>query len=932
MAKQATSGRTTLKLSRALKVLGDCTSTLVNAESEQQIFEDICRIVVSSGAYRMAWVGVAEMDAGKRVRPIAQSGFEDGYLETITITWDESSLGYGPTGTAVRTGQAQVNQNVLVNPKMTPWRADAVKRGYQSSIALPFIADGGMRWVLTVYAAEIDAFEPGETKLLQNLVDNLSFGIAALHTRIERERAMKELEFKNTVLLTQQETSLDGILVVDEHAKIVSFNRRFIELWNIPECLANAGDDVAVLEVVARRTAKADAFLGKVRDLYTSKEATSHDEIELIDGRVIDRYSAPVVSRDGSYSGRIWYFRDITERKQSENRIARLARIHTVLSGINSAIVRIADRGVLFREVCRTAVEQGGFGMAWIGMIEPRRTQIVPMACAGLETEPFLVLVPMDGDSPHGTDEILCAIREQRAVFNNDFASGAVTGSEFRKRAIRRGYGSAIALPLVVNGTTVGVFVLCGYDANFFDDTELQLMNEIAGDISFALNHIEKQEQVNILAYYDALTGLPNRALFAERLSERLRLSKHSERKFAVAVLDIERFRYLNGMFSRSFGDALLKQVADLLAEACGEDRTVARIGADIFAFILDQIEEIDVAQFISQNIVGCFARPFHIDGQDLRISVRLGISVFPRDGISAEALYKNAESAVFRAKEAKEQAVFYSHEMNARAAEAMELETRLRKAIAEEQFVLYYQPVIDSVTGAVAGLEALIRWQDPERGLILPGEFIPILEETGLILQVGDWTIQKALADYQRWRSQGLNPPRIAVNVSAVQLRRKDFVSSLENAIGILASPDHGLNLEITESVIMTNVEENIEKLNAVKKMKIGIAIDDFGTGYSSLQYLARLPVDSLKIDRSFVSRIADFPNDMAIVATIIALAHTLHLDVIGEGIEVEKQADLLRRLNCDMMQGFLFAKPSPPSRIETLLEGQLISSGRRG
>ncbi len=305
---------------------------------------------------------------------------------------------------------------------------------------------------------------------------------------------------------------------------------------------------------------------------------------------------------------------------------------------------------------------------------------------------------------------------------------------------------------------------------------------------------------------------------------------------------------------------------------------------------------------------------------------MRIGVAVSPGDGSDADTLYKNAESALLRAKEVREPYLFYAPEMNARVTETLNIENKLRKAVEQQQFVLHYQPKFDSKSRSIVGMEALIRWNDPETGLVPPVRFISILEETGLILPVGAWAMKQAVSDYRRWRGQGLHPPRIAVNVSEIQLRRKDFVSTVEEACRFASNHDHGLDLEITESLIMRNIEDNIAKLAAIRQMGCEVAIDDFGTGYSSLQYLSQLPMDSLKIDRSFIVRMHGSPADMAIVSTIIALAHDLDLKVVAEGVETEDQARLLRLLKCDAMQGYLFSKPVPADQIEAML-GKLKS-----
>jgi EAL domain-containing protein (putative c-di-GMP-specific phosphodiesterase class I) len=324
------------------------------------------------------------------------------------------------------------------------------------------------------------------------------------------------------------------------------------------------------------------------------------------------------------------------------------------------------------------------------------------------------------------------------------------------------------------------------------------------------------------------------------------------------------------------------------------------------------------VALSVEQLQRECFAKPFQLRGADLRIAGKAGIALYPVDGKDAEALFRNAEVALKRAKASAESLVFYGPEMNSRVAETLSLESRLRTALDMEQFVLHYQPKVSLINGKLTGVEALIRWNDPEKGLVPPGQFIPILEETGLIYDVGRWALRKALEDNLHWRAAGLNTLRVAVNVSPLQLRHRGFVNEMKKVVGTDSMAAAGLELEITESLIMEDVNHNIANLHAIRDMGVTIAIDDFGTGFSSLSYLSKLPVDTLKIDRSFVVDMTQGPQGRALVSTIISLAHALKLKVVAEGVETEEQASQLRWLACDEMQGYLFSKPVPKEVLE--------------
>jgi diguanylate cyclase (GGDEF)-like protein len=456
------------------------------------------------------------------------------------------------------------------------------------------------------------------------------------------------------------------------------------------------------------------------------------------------------------------------------------------------------------------------------------------------------------------------------------------------------------------------VLTLYGSEAGFFNDDEMRLLLELSGDVSFALEHIRKSEQVEYLAYYDTLTGLPNRTLFHARLEQALKEAAPRGRKLAVIIHDLERFRTINDTLGRQSGDDLLRQVAARIQAAAADDAAwLGRLGPDQLAVCVpDVTSEEDLMRRTEERIRAIFGPPYLLAGAELRISARLGIAMHPADGADAETLVRNAEAALKKAKAEGERALFYTETMTANVAEKLSLENKLRLALERDEFVLHYQPKVDMDFRTIRGAEALIRWRSPELGLVPPAKFVPLLEETGLILEVGSWALARAAADHRAWFEQGLKPPRIAVNVSAIQLRQRDFVATVERSIMEGLAPA-AIDLEITESLIMEDIKTTIGKLNHVRKLRIGVAIDDFGTGYSSLAYLAQLPVETLKIDRSFVATMLEDPNNAALVQTIISLARSLRLSVVAEGVETEQQANFLRLLRCDQFQGYFFSRP---------------------
>ncbi len=597
-------------------------------------------------------------------------------------------------------------------------------------------------------------------------------------------------------------------------------------------------------------------------------------------------------------------------------KVEKLSRIRLVSGDINAAIVRIREREALLRETCRIAAEHGKFDLIWIGALDPEKQEVKPIAWTGFSPEAAHAVSWASISAAQGT--LGEAIRTRRAAVRNDIGREVAVG-KLRQEALNKGCRSTVCLPLVVDDNVAALIVLFATGRGFFDADELALLNEVAADVSFALQSISRREKVEYLSYYDALTGLPNRQLFIDRVSQQMHERGGEQRMVALILLDLDRFRNINEMLGRHGGDELLKLAARRLEQAFHGRDYLAHIGADNFGVVIRGVQHAaEIAHVVESQVLACFREPFVVNDSELRVVARAGIALFPNDGGDADILFKNAEAALKNAKASDERCLFYAPPMNARVAEQLKIENQLRVAVLEEQFVLHYQPRIEFATRRICGLEALIRWMHPERGLVPPGEFIPILEDTGLILEAGRWALKRATLDHAAWRAAGLKPPRIAVNVSAIQLRRKEFVENVRTAVSEAGDSGEHIDVEITESMLMDDIEGNIGKLKAVQAMGIQVAMDDFGTGYSSLSYLARLPINSLKIDRSFVSQMTRGSEQMAIVSTVISLARALNLKVVAEGVETEEQANLLRLLRCDEAQGYLFGRPVPPEELE--------------
>lgn len=600
-------------------------------------------------------------------------------------------------------------------------------------------------------------------------------------------------------------------------------------------------------------------------------------------------------------------------------KLQRTNRTLTVLSGVNTLIARAHERNMLFSEACRIAVEDGGFRMSMIGMIDQHTKKVVPVATAGKDEALLIAIKNILSSSEQAPKTMVArAIREKKAVVSNNSQSDS--GVVFDRQYAASGVHSMAVVPLILANDAIGVFALYSRERDFFQEQEMKLLTSLADNISFAIDHIEKQERLEYIAYFDPLTGLANRNKFLNRLTQYLRKAASGGYQLAVYMIDLEGFKNINDNLGQPSGDVLLQLVAEWLTGNAGDVRLLARLGADHFAAVLPQVRQEDkLVRHIENTLDRFLKHPFHVNKVTLRIAAKVGVALFPTDGTNADTLFRNAEAALKKAKAGGERYLFYTPAMNKHGAERLTLENQLRQALDNGEFVLHYQPKANLASGKLTGVEALIRWDDPRTGLVPPDRFIPILEETGLIHDVGRWALHQAIADYLRWSAAGLAVVRIAVNVSPLQLRNPGFVEEIRQKISIDTHAAGGLELEITESLIMADVTHSINSLTAIRAMGVTIAIDDFGTGFSSLSYLSKLPVDTLKIDRSFVSDMTSGPDGMALVSAIINLAHAMKLTVVAEGVETDEQARLLRLLMCDEMQGYLFSKPVPVDIFES-------------
>lgn len=707
------------------------------------LLSDVCRIAVGSGGYLMAWIGFAEQDAEKSVRPVAQSGYEEGYLESVRFSWDEAlEVGRGPTGTAIRTGISQINQNCSINPQMAPWREEVIKRGYQSSIAIPLTSKNQTFGALALYSSRPDDFNSGEVLLLEEMARNLVFGIEVQRDRHKRRQVEEDLRIAATAFDSQE-----CMMVTDASGVILRVNKAFAK-------------------------------------------ATGYSAEEMVG-------KTPRLLRSGRHN---------------------------------------AD---FYREMWETINRTGG----WQGEIWDRRKN-------GEEYPKLLTI---------------SAIKNEEGVVTH-------------------------------------------YLGTHFDITALK----------------KSEEKIRNLAFFDQLTGLPNRTLLLDRLRQTMSASSRNGSYGALMLIDLDNFKTLNVTQGHDIGDLLLSQVAQRLVQCAREGDTVARFSGDEFVIMLTELsaseeEAATGIEEVADKVLASLNRTYQLGDTFYHGTGSIGVTLFRGHLATIDELIKQTDLAMRKAKEVGRNAWrFFDPQMESLVNERAALEKDLRRAIIEDQFLLHYQPqVIDD--GRLTGAEALVRWKHPQRGMVSPADFIPLAEETGLILPLGKWVMETACTQLALWA----NDPKmahltVAVNVSARQFHQANFVDQVLTILNSTGANPQRLKLELTEGMLIENVKDIIEKMLALKFKGVGFSLDDFGTGYSSLSYLKRLPLDQLKIDQSFVRDVLTDPNDAAIAKTVVALAQSLGMGVIAEGVETEAQRDFLAGVGCHAYQGYFFSRPLPCSEFE--------------
>ncbi len=600
---------------------------------------------------------------------------------------------------------------------------------------------------------------------------------------------------------------------------------------------------------------------------------------------------------------------------QSQAGLERVNRALQVLSRFNHGLVKIESEGDLAAELCRTLTEVGGYRLAWIWLQEPGGGgRLRPVAWHG---EDAVTLAARATAAPlHVDDPALRTLVEEAPVVARISPTGEA--AEWQRVARLVGSAALLALPLRLEQSK-GALLIYAAVPEAFAPAEVKLLQELAADLCYGLEalrahsrHRQAEKTIRRLAYYDRLTDLPNQNCLQDLLAEALPAAQLQRSPLAILFVDIDKFSKINRTLGHHMGDRLLKGFANRLAELLPPGVTLTRWSSDVFPILLPRVDGDYEALALGQRVLDSLKEPFLLQSREIFLSASIGIAMFPADATDAPTLLKNAESALFRAKrQGGNSLLAYAPIMHRRAHERLTLEAHLRRALERDELSLHFQPQIDSRSGLMVGAEALLRWHHPTLGPISPGQFIPLAEETGLIVPIGAWVLRQACCKAQAWRRQGWPPIRLAVNLSARQFQQQDLLTLVRSELEESGFDPACLDLEITETAIMEDVDGAVQSLLALKALGINISIDDFGTGYSSLGYLKRFPLDTLKIDRSFVMGLPNDADDAAIVQAIIALGRNLKLQVLAEGVETVEQRQFLHATGCHLIQGFLYSKP---------------------
>jgi diguanylate cyclase (GGDEF)-like protein len=976
---------------RTFAALSATNEAILYAKSPEELYRQVCEAAFSSGDFLASAIFLLE--PGTNMLRFA-TGFGDDIerLRRIDISIvADTPEGSGVCGQAVRDQKVIVSNDFLNDTRSLAWREGAYQGQVGAAAALPLTCNGRSVGVLLVTRREAGSLTDEIVSLLGRMSANISYALDNFDHEAARksgERAMRRLNrmfgalsATNEAILrakTAQElhqlvcdaavhsgNSVAAAVLLAEPGSIwlkpVAGTGEIVELitrtrfsidpdnvygtgvcgnafrtqkLSINDDILNsaqgrpwqqAGREAGAVACVALPLIKAGISVG-VLMFFVSKSWAADAEIIALQARIAENVSFALDNFDRA-----------EEKARVDEQEQRLARMFAALSATNEAIMRAKSRPQLFELVCEAVANGGKFTSTIIGLANPDSDFLDVVAAAGpTEETTRTVKLSTDAARPEGRGLTGTAFRSLQPCISNDYLADP-RGSAFHARVRRDGAKSGAAFPLLIHGQAVGVILFMSAEKDTFTSEFVELLQRLADNVSFALENFDRadektraDERIEYLASHDSLTNLPNREMFNGLLGHAIETARRYQRRFALLFIDLDRFKLINDSLGHEAGDMLLVEIANRLRQALRSSDAVARLGGDEFVVILEESADSADIERIANNLLSILGRPLQLSGHECHTTASIGIAMFPSDGSDVQTLTKNADTAMYLAKEdGKNGFRFFTKEIKTPSIERLTLETALRRALDRDQFALHYQPKVDIATGQITGVEALLRWTHPDLGVLPPMQFIPLAEETGLIVPIGRWVLKQACAQNMAWQRCGLRPVSMAVNLSPRQFVDERLLQDIDDALAASGMSAVLLQLEVTESMVMRNVSRAVKVLDAIQSRGIRLAIDDFGTGYSSMSLMKQFPIDTIKIDRSFVRDLPNDSEDQAIAQAIISMGKALGMTVVAEGVETAEQEAFLRDHACDEMQGYLFSKPVPPQQLAELLgSGALLVS----